>query len=1078
MRSLLACAFLLVSISSFSQTPKIPLINSGEVLEKAEVLKDSLKYQEAIEILLTIPKRDTNYQTMLTELAGAYLSNKDFDNALKTTQQALEKPSAFRARLLKIQAMATDQKGDPAAAINLFRKALQEYPADYDLMFNLGITYYNNKNFKEAVDCFFNVLAINPFHSLSHLNLGRISMLQGRKVHGMFSMGMYLSIVGSDNKSLVLLDNFLDNEVTDEGTMELFGTNATEKLDKIIQAKIALDENFQSIFPIKAAVVKQYELLFQQLGTINTTTDDQWIKYYLPVYKLINESKMIEPFTYFMLNSSTIEVAKKWRQKNEKELNLFFTSCSTELKKKREYVTLPSLGFEKPTSARFSSGSELESIGKGEGELTIGPWVYVYSNQQKKAEGTYDSKGKKTGLWNYYENDGVLKTAENYSTGEVTVFFPSGSAKEKFLLKDDLIDGPVSLFYECGPVSDKLVFEKGKRMGKGESFYMSGKLKSTYHHIDNLLDGAYNGYFEDGKSQYESNYKAGVLDGKYKSFFRNGKTESEGTYLKGNFSGTWTYYYSNGNKKRFGNYTNEGLATGDWLYFDRDGTLNEKRTFAEDLLQGDNIFYENGKMYATQTFKKGKLIKVVYYNTEGKVVSTTGAGDGTFKYKGYFATGQLMSEGEYVKGEASGHWKYYNRYGRLVSESNYKAGLLEGPSVTYHASGKVTIQSDYKNGERDGYYKEFYASGNIKAEGWLRNGNREQQWLSYYPDGKLESDDYYLNNEASGQSMAYAVDGKLASVFDFDHSKIKKMVEYGNNEKIVSLNKNVNGVEHYEVFYSNKALKYKYEIRCGEYVNQYYAALPDGKTFYRYKVAEGVKDGPFEYNFSDGKKEQVGQYVNGERAGTDRRYHYNGTLFSEGHYSEGTSDSTWTFYWVNGKVSSQANYKDEKKHGISRYYTWEGLPIMEKLFVSDDLVSWRAVNADGTAGEWKPFTGAETIVVYHPNGKKAIEEPYRNGMRHGTKRSYHSNGNIFEEYVYVDGEREGMFRQKYPNGKPMENEPYLFDQVSGKVENFSEDGSLLKSKTYLHGVPHGEEFIYEKGGAKKKVEFWNGKIQF
>ena len=200
-------AGLVFSIACFSQNPRF--INASEILKKGKELYDSGKYKESIEQYLTIPKRDTGYVNMLSELALSYIASEAYDKALASCEEGLAKASPFRAHLLRSQAIAIDRKGEYDKAVALFTKAIEAYPADFILLYNLGITHYNHKAYEKAMDCFFKVLSLNPFHPGSHLNLGRLSAGQGKKTHAMLSFGMYLGINNNDNDRLVFLEKYL-----------------------------------------------------------------------------------------------------------------------------------------------------------------------------------------------------------------------------------------------------------------------------------------------------------------------------------------------------------------------------------------------------------------------------------------------------------------------------------------------------------------------------------------------------------------------------------------------------------------------------------------------------------------------------------------------------------------------------------------------------------------------------------------------------------------------------------------------------------------------------------------------------
>ena len=289
------------------------------------------------------------------------------------------------------------------------------------------------------------------------------------------SLGMYLSIVPSDNSTLVLLNNCMENAVSDEGTYPIFGINAADKLDQVIRAKIALDANFKSKIPFDASVVRQFEMFFEQLGTIKEGTDDPWVKHYAGLYKFIREQQTQEMFIYNILYSVNNETLKKWRSKNEKPLNSFFTSVNQELQNSRLVLDpapygFTALGFSKPVQAWYDDKHRLDAIGEKVNDVRKGHWVYFHDNAQRSGEGNYNELGTRVGVWKYYRDAGTATSIENYDTGEITVYFPSGNKQEHFFLKDEKTEGRVDLFYECGEIKETAMFKNDLHDGKGKTF--------------------------------------------------------------------------------------------------------------------------------------------------------------------------------------------------------------------------------------------------------------------------------------------------------------------------------------------------------------------------------------------------------------------------------------------------------------------------------------------------------------------------------------------------------------------------------------------------------------------------------
>ena len=1067
----LSCAFFVCFIThSFSQ--KIPLVNSAEVIERGKALYDSGKYEEAIKEFNKVPERDTNYVLMLTEAALAYMGAEKYDEALAICEKGLSKPSEYARYFVRNRAIAEDKKGNLERSISLFEEGIRKYPSDYVLLYNMGITCYNSKQYERAADIFFRVLTINPFHAGSHLNLGRMSIGQGRKVHAMLSLGLYLSISNTDNARLVSLNNMLDNQLTDEGSIPVFGTNAPEKLDQIVRAKIAMDKNFKSGFTIDAAVVRQFEMFFQQLNTIPEDTDDPWIKVYLPIYKYIAQHDLVEPFIYHLLSSSSNTTVKKWVAKNGKALKAYFESVSGIIKAHREIWSLEMPGMKVPVQAWYDDNTNLDGLGTYTDDLHKGHWIFFHNNSEKSAEGDYDDTGKKKGVWKYNNNDGTVKSIEDYSTGEVTVYYPDGAKREHFYLKDGEIHGDVELFYPCGPLKEKLVYRDGKRHGKGQKFYPSGKIEKQYTYADGKTDGEFRTFYPDGQPESASNYKADLLDGPYHSFYASRKPESEGKYLNDLMVGSWIHYYPNGKIKRKGDYDDKGHPVGEWSYYDEDGRLVEKRQFDEEgRLNGPNTFYYNDKVYNIDTYKKDVIVAAAFYDADGKEFSKSGSNDGTFAIRNYFPTGQLQSEGAFRKGKRNGTWKFYNRYGRLTSNYQYEDGNLQGKSMEFYPSGETKYVLEYKDNELHGYFQELYRNGQVKQEGWFQKGKREQQWLTYYPDGTLETDAYYLLDDLRGPYYSYSLDGKLRSVHTYEANLVTDLKSYDGRGNILTAKTASGHTVVYEEKYPNKKLRSRSEFLCGNYVNDFVKRYPDGTLYFSYTFADGKKYGKYTSNHVDGTPATEGTYLNDLKEGVWKSYHSNGQVSQFGRNVNGRSDSVWNFYYPDGKISSYLHYRNDELHGICRYFSPEGEPLLEKMFLNGDLIAYRIIYGNTESAPWQDFSGTATLSIKNAGGKIIYEESYKDGLRHGVKKVYFNNGNLQEEYHYDMGDFEGPYAVYYRDGKVRSRGSYKDDELEGKVETFRADGSPEKAEEYRMGSRHGKAIYYLKGNVRKEYTF-------
>jgi uncharacterized protein len=1069
--------YLLFSIAIL-QAQKIPLIHSGTLIKDAIVLYDSGKYEDAIALYKTIPERDTNYVHMLSELAMTYLANKNYDEAIKTCKEGLNHQTEYKAHLLLTLGSALDQLGDYEQSVSVFESAIREFPYNYSLHYNLGITHYNHARYDKAVECFFNTLRINPFHPGSHLNLGRLAAFQGKKVRAMMSLGMYLSISNNDNPRLVFLEQVLNNEIKEEGTIHFEGATPFDRLDQIIRARVVLDKNFKPIVPVNAILVRQYQLFLDQLSLIEKESHDPWIGFYLPIYREIKEKSLLEPFLYNILASTNIEAVGKWKKKNGKKLDEFYGVANTRLEAFRRVRTpTDESGLPNQVSLWYNKNNQVEETGnKTNNEIRIGRWKYFDSNGVCTAEGLYDEKGGKSGIWKYYRANGVIKSVEDYATGEIRRFNDHGELSHRYFLKNDQIDGEVEVFFPCGELREKLVYASGKREGLGSTFYAGGAVESHYNFSNDRLEGEYVEYFAYGKLMRKTFYRNGARSGPYEEYYGNGKLRASGSYKNGSPSGTWDYYHMNGILERSGVYE-DGMGIGNWTYYDAQCNLLEERTYDRaGKIQGEDIIYRDGKIDFIYYYNHGLLTGITYFDSSGEEISRSGDPSGTFAAKGYFPDGKLRFTGSYRKGLADGTWKYYHHEGNVKKQYTCINDTIQGEFIEYYRNGAVKIRQNFKDGQSDGYSTEYYIHGQVKEEGWYQNGNREQQWISWYPDGTMESDYYYRNGKLDNDCIDFNIDGKLFSAYTYRDDRITSLQYYdpGQNIRMGGLLSKARDVV--EQTYSNGAEHSQMVLTCGYFADDIRKSYPDGKTLSVLAIINGRRHGRYARYYMNGHLEVKGQYIYGDECGNWIWYHDNGQKFSEGKYIAGERDSVWTNYTADGVVSSRSAYSNGERNGVSQIFATDGTLIVEKRFIDGDLIDYRTMTKGGRLGRWETFSGNETILALYPNGNKAYEESYKNGLLHGSNHLYYPDGQLRYELRYEDGDNSGAYAIYFPGGRPQERGNYLKDNYDGVLEYFNDDGTLHLTETYRMGVRNGKSVLYEKNSPSMELNYWGGTI--
>jgi uncharacterized protein len=1065
--------FILISTVSYSQ--KAVFINSGEIMKSAQTAYDSGNYEAAIVELRKIHERDTNYVESLGDLAFAYFDNKQYDKALEACELALKEPSKFKVYVLTAKGLALDKSGQFQVAVDFFKKLIDDYPSEYQLHYHLGNIYYNNKDYNSARDCYFRALSMNPFHAFSHLHLGAVAMKLDHKVHAMLSYGIFLGIKPNDNARLVIIDKFVTNQAEAEEKVPALNTpNAFEKLDQIVRAVIVNDKNFKSQFPFNVTTAKQYEMLFQQLDLNSKDENDPWLKFYLPLYKSILARNQVEPFVYHIFTSTTIEQVKKWLKKNDKVLTESLENLSADLKKKRLFPVLPSR-FPEGTQGWYTDNGDLGALGKvNSAEKEIGFWQYFRPNGELSSEGTYGTPEVKTGIWKYYDEEGRLNKTENQDTGEMTGFHPNGNKRNHYFVKDGKAQGTVELYYLCGVLSEKLNYNNGEPDGKGETYYPNGKVKEQYRHVAGKLDGEYITFTVDGKLKSKFSYKAGSAEGPYIEYYPSGKIATTGTYLNNETHGEWKYYYSNGKLNRAGSFNN-GKGTGEWRYYNHHGQLTEVRPFnIEEKRHGENQFFSHGSLFCIHTYNKGLLVQLRYYDRNKKEIASFGNKDGSFKFKTFFPTGELQSEGTYKKGELDGEQKFYYRTGQLLSKYFHKDGQLQGESTDYYLNGPKKSISHYVDNALDGYYQSFFQNGQLESEGYFLKGNREQQWLVYYADGTLERDYYYLHGDFYHRNFDYAPDGKRMGYNTYGENEYLKEIAHVNARNENTIKTSTEGSRMiFDDRYANKKSAGRFEVLCGSLDQILETRTPDGTKLTSSTLVAGEREGRYQsYDFS-GTLISDGYYSHGEAEGGWKTYHENGKMDCSSWYFNDEPDSVWTYHYPSGEVQSLIPYASGGRNGIAKYFAPDGTATIEKEWYDDDIIAFREMTPTGW-GEWKKFTSDANLEAYYPNGKKSSEEHFKNGVLSGLRRIYFNNGKVCNEYNFINGDYEGPFFKSYSNGVVFQKGKFRLDELQGKVEYFNPDGSPLKSEDYVNGSRHGKSILYNNKAKVKEVIYFGG----
>ena len=314
---------------------------------------------------------------------------------------------------------------------------------------------------------------------------------------------------------------------------------------------------------------------------------------------------------------------------------------------------------------------------------------------------------------------------------------------------------------------------------------------------------------------------------------------------------------------------------------------------------------------------------------------------------------------------------------QLEETYTYHEGNQTGLHQKYDESKIVLLEEELKDGVRNGSYKR-YENGKIKEEGTYLNDKKNGEW-TFYNQNILFEIVNFKDGEKSGVYKKYNGDVVIKEGGYQNGLKGGEWKEFDDSGNITLesayLNDTLNGV--YKKYNGEVVIKegqYTSGLMNGEWVFRYDKGKKQGVGQYIDGVNKGSsgipkngRDGDWVMFFENGRKSQVGSYMNGLPEGKWSFYHEwskpKESKQHEGTYVNGLPEGEWKEYDRSGKLISATTYRKGKVNGPYKKY-FGGVII-----------------AQGNYSHLRPINGLMNgqWTFRHTNGKRKGKGEYVNG---------------------------------------------------------------------------------------------------
>ncbi len=435
--------------------------------------------------------------------------------------------------------------------------------------------------------------------------------------------------------------------------------------------------------------------------------------------------------------------------------------------------------------------------------------VFYYPNGVKSSEGEMVN-GKPEGWWKSYNDKGVLVSEGNR--------------------KNSQLDSLWIFYNDKGDTTLIIHYKEGKKNGKRIQFFQDEQVVENW--LSDSLCSPIRAFSLDGKLKRETPCQDGVPHGIEKEYDTIGHIVKLAHYYHGvltkreqinrtdhlgNKQGNWKYFWPNGNLKLEGTYLND-KKHGFFKEYDENGDFLFVQKYENDYLVADAeetkrleqkvSYHKNGKPSIIATYYNNKAEGLRReFDEDGNVIKgyvfsngmllcegiTDMEGKRQGKWKEFYETGELKSEGSYKNSNRTGKWKFYFPNKSIeVSGSYSNKGKMDGEWQWFYPNGELMRVAYYTNGTLDGEFHEYDENGVSVTEGVYEDGTEEGHWI-YRRGTSIEEGDFYDGMRTGLWKIWYEPD-KIAAEIHYDQDLMNgKYTIYYENNVIKRTGKYVNG---------------------------------------------------------------------------------------------------------------------------------------------------------------------------------------------------------------------------------------------------------------------------------------------
>jgi tetratricopeptide (TPR) repeat protein len=344
MKKLLLSASILLTFCTFlyaqkaqkpTLTPKEATPAQENLIKQGIALHDAKKYDEAIALYQKVLDENPDCVFAMYEMALSYYNKKDFVKTVEISMQGMKYKSKELPLFYGMVANIWDDQGNPEKAIGLYKDGIKILDKEKDsdtylssLYYNLGVTYFRQKDGAKAKDALKKAVEYNYSYASPHYVLAETLSAMGYKVPSLLAAARLMATENFSQRtqraSLIFRDVltggarkgkepnsitiFIDtDEPKDEGDF-----SGLSMILGLLSAGSDISEENKNLTE-EEKFVEKVESFIGFLTEDTKKTKSTFVgKNYIPFMLEMKRRGYVKPFAYLVLTNAGNENAAKW----------------------------------------------------------------------------------------------------------------------------------------------------------------------------------------------------------------------------------------------------------------------------------------------------------------------------------------------------------------------------------------------------------------------------------------------------------------------------------------------------------------------------------------------------------------------------------------------------------------------------------------------------------------------------------------------------------------------------------------------------------------------------------------------